>query len=199
MQGDIHGEAVPGQFDGGLHHRAQGQRAVMVQGVYQPCHRAGNPRGQMAEVGPALVHFTFPGQEHIPGGSGGRGFPVVDKNIAVFLGQVNQHEAPAANVARPGQGDCQRKARGDGGIHRIAALGEHRKARLAGQPLGTDHHVAPGRRGYKATSEVDQGCVRWLCLRDRGACHQRHKQRCKGGGYPLLGHRSCPLCGGLRN
>jgi hypothetical protein len=49
---------------------------------------------------------------------------VVDRDHALVLGQVNHHEAAAADAAAERVGHAQRGGRGDGRVDRIAALVE---------------------------------------------------------------------------
>ena len=60
---------------------------------------------------------------------------------------MNHHEAAAADVAGARIGDGQRKAGGDRGVDRIAALPEDVGADLRGEPFLRHHHAMLGRDG----------------------------------------------------
>ena len=60
---------------------------------------------------------------------------------------MNHHEAAAADVAGARIGDGQRKAGGDRGIDRIAALPQDVGADLRGEPLLRHHHAMLGGDG----------------------------------------------------
>ncbi len=84
-------------------------------------------RGQrQLDVGVALLI-----EEHIARGAAKRHFTEVDRGGAARGG--TQHKATAAEIACLRMRDRQRKANGNGGIHRVAALAQ-------------DIHAHPGRR-----------------------------------------------------
>ena len=54
----------------------------------------------------------------------GRGLAIVDGDVAVVFGEMDHHEAAAADIAGARIGDRERKAGRDRGIDRIAAAFE---------------------------------------------------------------------------
>ena len=88
-------------------------------------HRARYPGRLMREVSLGLIDRAVFSQEHVAGCGRRSCLAVVDKNLLVGLGEVNQHKAAAANIARPREGDRQRKPCCHCRINRIAALLQH--------------------------------------------------------------------------
>ena len=48
----------------------------------------------------------------------------------LFAGGADQHVPATAEPAHPGLDRSKREARGDGGVHRVAAVGQHPRADL---------------------------------------------------------------------
>ena len=88
-------------------------------------YRAGYAGRLMGEVSLGLIDGTIFFEKHVSRGRSWRRLAVVDKNLFVGFGEMNQHKAAAANVARPGQCDRQREPCRHCRINRIAALFEH--------------------------------------------------------------------------
>ena len=67
-------------------------------------------------------------------------FAEVDEGLAP-VGELDRHEAAAAEVAGGGVDDGQRVADGDRGIDRVAAVLQHVDADLGGEMLRRDDHA----------------------------------------------------------
>ena len=67
----------------------------------QTCDGAGHPGRLMGEVGFGLIDRPVLLKEHIAGRRGGCCLSVVDKNLFIRLGQMDQHEATTSDVAGP--------------------------------------------------------------------------------------------------
>jgi hypothetical protein len=88
-----------------------------------------------------------------------RGFlPVVESDLPVFSGEVNQHETSSPQVAGSREGDGKSKASSDRGVDGIAALSENFQCGPGGVGFLS---------GYHATLTRD-GLVRRRCLRGGG-------------------------------
>ena len=120
----------------------------------------------MGEVGFGLIDRAVFFQEHVAGCCRRRGFAVVDKNLFVGLGEVNQHEAAAANIAGPRQCYGEREPCRHGRINGVAALLEHVEADLAGQLLRAHHHA-----GMAIGREVT------VLIIDDGRVSRRHRRQ----------------------
>ena len=77
-----------------------------------------------------------------------RHHPEGDRPRAIPASGADEHVAPAAEPAHPGLDCGQREARGDGGVDRVAAPGQHSRADLGrGLVLGGDHAALARHRG----------------------------------------------------
>ena len=90
----------------------------LPQALDRPRH-ARRPRADRAGV---LDHVAGGVEVHVDAGRRWRGFPIVEE-VGLVL-EVHGRESAAAEVAGLGVGDRERKCGRDGGIDRIAALGE---------------------------------------------------------------------------
>ena len=86
-------------------------------------------------------------EKHIARGRGRRGLAIVDGDVLIALGRMDHHEAAAADIAGARIGDGQRKAGGDRGIDRIAALPQDVGADLRGDLFLRHHHAVFGGNG----------------------------------------------------
>jgi hypothetical protein len=107
------------------------------------------------------------------------GFAIIDGDIFVARGRMNHHEASAADVSGARVGDGKRKAGGDRGVDRIAALPEDVGADLRGKPLLRHHQTMLG--GDGANGGEIGGCVRAAFLRQ--GCRAAGKGKYECGGY----------------
>ena len=137
-----HGEALFGKLDGRGQGRGQAHGAVALQRQCQPCHGAGYAGGVVGVAGQLGHSVAVVVLEHGLVGRLWGLLAVVDGDdfIAVLVG--DQHEAAAADIARTRLGDRQRKACGDGGVHGIAAVGQHLSGHLGGQEVAGSDHAA---------------------------------------------------------
>ena len=92
---------------------------------------------------------------------------------------MNHHEAAAADVSGARIGDGKRKAGGDRGVDRIAALPEDVGTDLRSKPLLCHHQTMLGRDGANG-SEIG-GRVRAAFLRK--GCRSAGKRKYECGGY----------------
>jgi len=138
-----HGKAVFGQAGGWLDHPGQRQRAPVSQRVRKARDGAGHADGVGREERLAADDLAACVQVHVAVGAAGRHFAEIQRHVAAGPGVMHHHEAAAAQVACVGQRHRQRKAHGDGGIHRIAAVFEDVQADARGQRLfARDHAMA---------------------------------------------------------
>ena len=150
------------EIDRGLNHLLECELAVALLRMNQTCDGAGHPGRLMGEVGFGLIDRPILLQEHIAGRRGGRCLSVVDKNLLIRLGQMDQHEATTTDVAGPGQRDRQGKARRHRCINGVAALLEHVEADVTGELFGAHHHACLAIGGKVAVLVVDD---RRICCR----------------------------------
>ena len=132
----------------------------------QTRNRPGYPGGLMGEVGFCLIDRPVLFQKHLTCCGGRCGLAVVDKDLFIGLGKMNQHEAAAANVACSGKRHSQRKPCRHSCINGIAALLEHIEANLAGQLLRAHDHAFATVGGQVAVLVIDN---RRVCC---GHCRQ---------------------------
>ena len=101
----------------------------------------GHARCLQAEILALQILLAIGKQEHVATGGRGRGLAVVDENLAVALGEVDQHEAAPAQIPRTGVGDRQRETGGHRRVHHVAALLQDATADLGGQLLRAHYHA----------------------------------------------------------
>ncbi len=117
-------------------------RSVEAVGLRQPPHRAGDADGLAGAPRGVPVRLAAGRQEHAGGRGRRRGLAIIDRHGLVPVGQMHEHEAAAAEVARLRQSHGQREADGDRGVDRVAAAFQDldtdpRRLRL----LARDHAV----------------------------------------------------------
>ena len=93
-------------------------------------------------------------------GRGWRGLAIVDGGVAVALGEVDHHEAAAADIAGARIGDGERKADRDGRIDRVAAAVENLDADAGGAPLLRHHHAVARKDGLRRRDRFGRACRR---------------------------------------
>ena len=145
-------------------------------------NRAGHANAKAAAL--RLRGLKAPGfiQKHIAGRQHARHFAVIDGDGFVGRGQMHQHEAAAADIARARQGHRQREACRDRRIHRIAAPAQNIDADARGLHLLARHHAMGGQHRQIARIARDDGIFDRAAprLREgvarqreaRGACQQ---------------------------
>ena len=119
-----HGHPAFGPVDGGLNHLGAAQllRPVMVQRVEQALHLAGHRRGQaafdrgIADGAAPLIELV-----HVRRGGSRGSRAEVDDHRFLHAGQLDDHEAAAADARGVRLEDAQRETRGDGGVDGVAA------------------------------------------------------------------------------
>ncbi len=142
-------EAVARQFDGGLEDLRQRETAgaVFLQCLGQSGGRAGHANAKCGVARLVGIGFAVGAKKNILRDRSRRGLAIIDRDIFVARGRMDHHEAAAADVAGARIGDGERKAGGDRGIDRIAALLEDVGADLRGEPFLRHHHAMLGRDG----------------------------------------------------
>ena len=118
----IDDETISGQFQCRLDKRFPIQFAVAPGSLPKAAHRAGHTNNQISGAGLFRIDLSCLIQKHSGRRFFGRLFPVVDGRRFALAGEINHHEAAAADVscARPCHG--QRESGRDGGIDGVAAL-----------------------------------------------------------------------------
>lgn len=113
----------------------------------------------MAEIGFLFIYTAIPLKEHVARCRGRCSLSIINKDVAVFLSEMDQHKAATTNIARPGEGDRESKAAGDRGVDSIAAFLEDGQSGLRCQLFRADHHIAPPNVGDKAHAKIDKRCI----------------------------------------
>ena len=98
--------------------------AVLLVGVFQAAHRAGNARGAIADHGCPAVALPVGVEVHVARGGQRGALAEIDESGAA-VGEADQHEAAAADVARAGMGDGERESHRDRRIDGVAAVLEN--------------------------------------------------------------------------
>ena len=155
MQSQRRVETFFGEIDRRLNHVLERKPAVALLRVSEARYRARYACGLMREVGFSLIDRAVLFQEHVSRCGGWCCLAIVDKNLLIGLGEMNQHEAATANVACSGKRNSQRKPCRHGCINGIAALLKHVEANLAGQLLRAYHHAPTTVGGQIAVLVID--------------------------------------------
>ena len=148
------GKAALGRLDGGRQRVGPGERAVSLQrhreagdgarhgDRFRPDHVAvafhARPDEQRV-LRPLLAAERIAGRVE----RGRRGHGIVDADRAPLVGEMDQHDAAAADAAHPGLRRGEAKRRDDRRIHRIAPGLEHRRALLRRLRLLRGHKAVP--------------------------------------------------------
>ena len=93
---------------------------------------------------------------HVARRTRGRGLAVVDDHVAA-IGEVDEHETAAADIAGERINDAEGEAGGDGGVHGIAALAEHLHAGFRSESVRGGDEPALGFDGFALRAERDRG------------------------------------------
>ena len=107
-------------------------RAVFLQRQRQAGDGAGHADGEAVVARFLRVGFALASRKVSLRGRGRRGLAVVDGDVALALGEMDHHEAAAADVAGARIGHRHGEADRDRGIDRVAAALEH----LGADPRG---------------------------------------------------------------
>ena len=157
LQRPGHFQALFRQRNRGGEHARQGQCAVAFLGQDQAGNGPRDTGGEVAEVAALAVDLALLIQEQVAGGGSGRGFPVVDKGLAVFLVEVDQHETAAAEVARPGIAYGEGEPGGDRSIDGVTTFAQDIEPDFRGQALRPDHHGLARHLRQETAAVVDDG------------------------------------------
>ncbi len=160
-------------------------RAVFLQRQCQPGDRAGHADAERGIARFIGVGLAVGSQKNIVRDRGRRSLAIVDGGVFVAPGRINHHEAAAADVSGARIGDGQRKAGGDRGIDRIAALPQDIGADLRGEPFLRHHHAVLGRDG--ANGGENGRCVSAALLRKGRRPEGKRKDDC--GSHPAPSDR----------
>jgi hypothetical protein len=155
VESKAHLDPVLGEANRRRDNGLEGQGAVALECQQEPRHRARHAGGGVAEELPGAIDLAIRADEQV-GGGGGRGpLAVVDEHLPGSVGEVQQHEAAAGQVAGARIGHGEGQPRGHGCIHGIAAGPEHLDARFGGEAFRAADHALPCDRGQKALPVVD--------------------------------------------
>ena len=121
--------------------------AVFFQRQRQSGDRAGHADAERGIARLVAVGLAVGAEKDIARDRSRRGLAIIDGDVFVALGRMNHHEAAAADIAGARIGDGQRKAGGDRGVDRIAALPQDVGADLRGDLFLRHHHAVLGRNG----------------------------------------------------
>ncbi len=133
------GEAVRGELDGGLEERGPGGVAVSGVGECEAADGSGNAGGAPAVDG-VLGGVALGVEVHVVRGLCGGGLAEVDEGGA-SVGEADEHEAAAAEVAGEGMGDGEGEADSHGGIDGVATGFEDGDADVGRERLLGDDHA----------------------------------------------------------
>ena len=120
-------------------------RAVFLMRQRQPRHGAGHADGEPGVARLLRVGIALARRGTCRRGGGRRGLAVVDGGVAVAFGEVDHHEAAAADIAGARIGHGQRKADRDRGVDRVAAAVEDLDADAGGAAFLRHHHAVVAR------------------------------------------------------
>ncbi len=164
----IEGETVLGEGDGRGDQRGARHRPVRLTRHLQAGDGARHADGESALGAQALDDVTVLVEVHAAGGGERRLLAEIQEGAAP-VGELDGHEAAAAEVARGGVDHRQRIADRDRSIDGVAAALQDVDADLRREVLGGDHHAVLGDRGRHR-----RGTDRRRCKRDRQDREQRH-------------------------
>jgi hypothetical protein len=131
---------LPGQRDRRRHHLTKGQPAVVVERRGQSHHRAGNRDRLVAAQAFPRDHVPLRVEIHARRGRQRRGFAEIQKFVRA-VGEVDHHEAAAAQIAAARMHHRFGKADGHGGIDGISPVLQDVHADPGGETLSADHHA----------------------------------------------------------
>ncbi len=106
-----------------------------------------NGQGRVARF--LRVGFAFLVEKHFLGRRGGCSFAIIDRGIFAGLGEMDDHEAAATDIAGARVSHGERKADRDRRIDRIAPAIKNFDADAGGALLLRDDHAVAGRDGLR--------------------------------------------------
>ena len=150
--------------------------AVFLQGQRKAGHRAGHAdrRAEIARL--TRIGFTLGIQVGLARGRGRRRLAIIDGELFFAIGEMDDHEAAAADVAGARIGHRHREADRDRGVDGIAAALEHLDADAGGALLLRHHHAV----ALEDRSNFRQfgGSRAALSMRGRRRAQRQCKARC---------------------
>ncbi len=120
--------------------RRAGQGSVFLARHFQAHHRARNSDRQITIHAAVLDDGPLRIEEHVRTGCQRRLFAEIDEGIAA-VGQVNGHEAAAAQIAAAGMRHRQGVSHRDRGVHGVATLAQYHGSDVRGFMLSAHHHA----------------------------------------------------------
>ena len=135
----------------------------------RPATVPGTPMPSAESRDLALSGLPSEPEENIARCRSRRGLAIIDRDVLVAVGEMDHHEAAAADIAGAGIGDGQRKTGRDRGIDRVAALPQNVGADPRGDlllrhdqaVLGDDRmNAAGGRRHIGVAREGARGSAK---------------------------------------
>ena len=148
--------------------------------VVSPATDPGTPEAEMSDL--ALVgEMTLRVEEHVASGRERRDLAIVERERPA-IAQPNEHVAAAAQVTGLRVRYCEREARGDGRVHRIAALAQDRETGVARERAVARNHRMRRHRGVLRCRERPSLGERNACrVGDRlGSLEGVHRGGCVG-------------------
>ena len=142
-EGPGDGETVAGEAHGGIDEFLPGAFAVLGVSVFHAEHGAGNADGAVAEDG---IFGGIPrrGVEvHVAGGGVGGALAEVDEGGAA-VGEADEHEAAASDIARGGMSGGEGEGDGDSSVDGVAAGFEDGFTGVGGVGFAGDNHGVAG-------------------------------------------------------
>ena len=110
---------------------------------------AGNADGERTVARFFRIGISLRIEKHCLACRSWRGLAVINSEIAVIPGEMNHHEATAADVAGPWIGDCHRETDGDRGVDGIAAAIKKFNADAGGAFFLCDNQAVAGDDGLR--------------------------------------------------
>ena len=156
----------PGRHD----HVLPGQPAIPLVRQSQARHRAGYGRGPVAAGGLGRL-LALAVDEHVQPRRRRRDRAEVDDDGLPRPGNMDQHEAIAADIARPRQCDRKDEAYGDSGIDGVTTLAQDLGPDHGGDGVLGDHHAPLAHHRM-----VDGGVLEQLTTLRLGLSHRRERQ-----------------------
>ena len=167
----IEHEAARGEVDSRGHELGSRPRAELRACEFETRDRAGHTRRQVPTRRQA--RYGLAGRIEIHGARGGsRGrLAKIDERLAP-IGHADQHEAPAAQIARLWKGHRQRVGGRHRRVDRVAAAPEHIDARLAREAMRGNHHAVL--RSFRHGCRPQAGASRQRERQEHGQCRSIH-------------------------
>ena len=174
-------KTVARQFDGGFQDLFEREtaRAVFLQRQRQPGDRAGHADAKCGISRLFGIGLAVGSQKNVARDRTRRGLAIIYGDILVAPARMNHHKTAAADVSGARIGDGKRKAGGDRGVDRIAALPEDVGTDLRGEPFLRHHHAMLGRDGANGSEIGGRVSAAFL----RKGCRSAGKRKYECGGY----------------